>query len=326
MSGYKNMEREQINDLLAKHFAKETNTAEELIVLEWIKSNPEEYFSLKILWADSHVVQNQQLFSTDKAWVKVAGQISPNEKSTVSLAKRRYTSYWIAAASIVVIISVGLFFYATSSVTVSTKSAEVKNITLSDGSRVTLNENSRMSYPRYFFSKRNVELVEGEAFFEVKHSIKKPFVVHAKQFLVNVLGTSFVVNCTENTMFVNVKSGKVAVKNKQSNDHLILLGGQGARYVSRTLQKETLHNENYLAWKTKELTFTDSPLREVFPTLENYYHVKITVDTTDSLNCNVSTKFKNESLEGALKELQLYFKFNYKITGNEVSISGIICR
>ncbi|SHE48985.1 FecR family protein [Pedobacter caeni] len=332
MSRNSNMETEQINSLLAKHFAKETNTEEELILLDWIKSNPEEYLSLKILWADSHVSGHQQLFSSDQAWRKVSRQINfeaqpdvSEGQSYVSLVKSKKTSYWLAAASIVLIISAALFFYTTSAVTITTQLAEIKNITLSDGSTVTLNENSTLSYPRYFLSKRNIEL-DGEAFFEVKHDVKKPFVVHTKQFLVNVLGTSFLVNSSEKNRFVNVKSGKVAVKDKISNTQLVLLAGQGARLQSGTLQMERLNNENYLAWKTKELNFTDSPLKEVFSTLENYYHVRITPDNTGSLNCKVTSKFKNETLADVLKELQLLFGFNYKITDNQVSISAITCR
>ena len=319
------METEEINSLLAKHFAKETDSAEELIVLEWIKSNPEEYLSLKILWADSHVAPHQQLFSPDKTWEKVAGQIGFDEQSSLPLVKRKKTSYWLAAASIIAIISIALFFYATSSVTLSTQLAEVKNITLSDGTLVTLNENSSLSYPRYFFSKRNIEL-EGEAFFEVKHDAERPFKVQTKQFLVNVLGTSFLVKSLENTITVNVKSGKVAVKNRLSKDQLTLLGGEGAQLVSGTLQKQTLRDENYLAWKTKELSFTDIPLGEVFRTLENYYHVRITTDGTNPLNCKVTTKFKNETLEDVLKELELLFGFNHKTKDNTVSISAITCR
>lgn len=325
MSRNSNMETEQINDLLAKHFAKETNAEEELIVLEWIKSNPEEYLSLKVLWADSHVATHQQLFSSDKAWTKVSGQIGAREDAVLPAVKVRTHSYWMSAAAVLVIMSAALFFYTTSPVTVSTQMAEIKNITLSDGSMVTLNENSKVSYPRYFISKRNIEL-EGEAFFEVKHEAERPFVVQTKQLVVNVLGTSFLVNSAKNKPFVNVKSGKVAVKNKLTEDHLVLIAGQGAGLLSGTLQKKQLNNENYLAWKTKELAFTDNPLKEVFTTLENYYHVKITTDHTDPLNCKVTTRFKNETLEGVLKELKLLFGFNYKITGNQVSISAIICR
>jgi transmembrane sensor len=280
---------------------------------------------LKILWADSHVAPHQQLFFADKTWGKVASQISFGEQSSLPLVKRRKTSYWLAAASIIAIISIALFFYATSSITLSTQLAEIKNITLSDGTLVTLNENSRLRYPRYFLSKRNIEL-EGEAFFEVKHDAERPFKVQTKQFLVNVLGTSFLVKSLENTITVNVKSGKVAVKNRLSKDQLTLLGGEGARLVSGALQKQPLRDENYLAWKTKELSFTDIPLGEVFRTLENYYHVRITTDGTNPLNCKVTTKFKNETLEAVLKELELLFGFSHKTKDNTVSISAITCR
>lgn len=319
-----NMETEQINNLLAKHFAKETSAEEELIVREWIKKNPEEYLSMKVLWADSSVVPERQLFALETAWHKVEDKIGARNAPASSLKRYGKINYWIAAAAMLLITGTSIFFYITSLVTVTTQSNQVKNITLSDGTSIALNGNSTISYPRYFISKRDVNL-DGEAFFDVEHDAKKPFVVHTKQLLVTVLGTSFLVNSSEKGMGVKVKTGKVAVKDELSKRRLVLLPGEGAQFVSGFLQKEILKNENYLAWKTKELVFKDIPLNEVFSTLENYYRVSIVTKGADSYTCKVTTQFKNESLDDVLKELSLLFGFNYQIKENKVSISGIMC-
>ena len=72
------------------------------------------------------------------------------------------------------------------------------HLVLSDGTRVWMNARSRLVYPVAFGDTREVEL-EGEAYFEVTRDENRPFIVHAGQVAVKVLGTEFnVSNYPEN--------------------------------------------------------------------------------------------------------------------------------
>nr|MCY2674122.1 FecR family protein [Bacteroides fragilis] len=64
---------------------------------------------------------------------------------------------------------------------VSTLKGQMANITLPDGSRVWLNSNTRIEYPQNFADKRRDVEIDGEAYFEVTHDAKKPFVVHTSK-------------------------------------------------------------------------------------------------------------------------------------------------
>lgn len=107
---------------------------------------------------------------------------------------------------------------SSSNVLVETKPGERLKLTLPDGSNVTLNAGTRLSYPQRFnHKKREVVLLSGEAYFDIKHDIKKPFIVNADKTRTTVLGTAFNIRAYSfiGDVTVTVASGKVAV-NSQS--------------------------------------------------------------------------------------------------------------
>ena len=93
-------------------------------------------------------------------------------------------------------------------------------VILNDGSTVTLQSNSKISYPAVFEKyKREIKLV-GEAFFDVKRDASKPFFVYSQDLVTKVLGTSFTVKAynSEEKIQVSVKTGKVSVVSKNNFD------------------------------------------------------------------------------------------------------------
>lgn len=102
-------------------------------------------------------------------------------------------------------------------VMISTKAGEKKTLRLSDGTKITMNELSSISYPKQFGpAKREVKLLEGEAFFDVAHEEKRTFTISlADKIYTRVLGTSFTVRALKASGELNiaVSTGKVAVGN-----------------------------------------------------------------------------------------------------------------
>ena len=64
-------------------------------------------------------------------------------------------------------------------------------ITLSDGSSVLLQPNSKLSYPKIFTGNERKVYLSGEGFFEISKNPKKPFFVYANEIVTKVVGTSF---------------------------------------------------------------------------------------------------------------------------------------
>lgn len=316
------MDTEQINILLARHFANETTKEQEQVLEKWIANHREEYVALKILWADTHEVSNPQLFPVDKAWEKTMQQIRP----AVPGKERKWgkqSNYWIAAASVILVMVSGLLYYFNSSVTVNTMAKEIKKVSLNDGSVVTLNSSSGITYPRYFSANREIVLT-GEAYFEVKRDVNHPFRVKSNRLLVQVLGTTFLVKNSGKVQHVLVNSGKVAVKDEQSGQSTVLTANQAVSVSDGAILKEPA-NENDLAWKSGKLNFKDVPLQQVFTALEDYYHISIVVENDYEGSCLLTSEFNRQPLNNVFEELSRIFGFTYKISGKKVTVSGITC-
>jgi len=90
-------------------------------------------------------------------------------------------------------------------------------ITLSDGSSVLLQPNSKLSYPKIFTGNERKVYLSGEGFFEISKNPKKPFFVYANEIVTKVVGTSFRVKAYSDQPDVEVlvRTGKVRVKSNE---------------------------------------------------------------------------------------------------------------
>ena len=90
-------------------------------------------------------------------------------------------------------------------------------ITLSDGSSVLLQPNSKLSYPKIFIGNQRKVYLSGEAFFEISKNPKKPFFVYANEIVTKVVGTSFRIRAYSNqpNVEVLVRTGKVKVRSNE---------------------------------------------------------------------------------------------------------------
>ena len=156
---------------------------------------------------------------------------------TATIKRRRYQYKWIAAASVVLILS--LTAYVTlfntnkhvDTVITQTYPEDIRLLRLPDGSRVWVNENTVIEYPKEFTGNTRDVTLKGEAFFEVQKDPSKPFIITSGLIRTTVLGTSFNIKAYEGTLpLVKVRTGRVKVENK--NNTLFLIRGDAAIYVA----------------------------------------------------------------------------------------------
>ena len=119
------------------------------------------------------------------------------------------------AASLIIVIGIGLLAYRllnhpAKEVTVLAQQT-VLNDTLSDGSVVTINKGSSISYLSKFKGETRQVALKGEAFFNVTPNKEKPFIVSVNDVLIKVVGTSFNVKTINGSTEVVVESGIVKV-------------------------------------------------------------------------------------------------------------------
>ena len=211
--------------------------------------------------------------------------------------------------------------------TVSTL-AETRTVSLPDGTSVTLNHYSTLTYPeRFKTDNREVEL-NGEAYFEVSKDKKHPFIVQTDAVDVRVLGTHFNVDAYRDSRDVRTTllTGSVAVSNKSNSEHMILKPNEIAIYnkVEKKLTRKLLVDAtDEISWRHGELIFDDVPLSDIARKLSNSFGTTIQITDSALQNYRISARFPNgEDLETILSVLQDAGYFNYSHDNNQITITA----
>lgn len=214
-------------------------------------------------------------------------------------------------------------------------------VQLADGSIIVLDAKSRLKYRSTFLedSTRQVYLL-GQAFFDVVKNPYKPFVVHSNEIVVKVLGTSFRVEAPENgeNIVVSVKTGKVSVysvtdniaaNNKQGG--VILLPNQQVSYErKKQLFAKTLVESPEVLGTTvftnNDFVFDNTPIAEVFRTMESAYGIEIIFNEDVMKNCYITAPLGSESMREKLKIICQTIGATYEIIDANVVINSAGCQ
>ena len=202
---------------------------------------------------------------------------------------------------------------------------------LPDGSRVSLNSSSSITYPERFDEQvREVQIV-GEAYFEVRQDSLRPFIVKSKNAVTEVLGTTFNIHSypDENSTVVSLLEGKVkvglnsTVENMDSSVPVYLEPGEEVSLNdnSSKLSKRKIKNINELSWMDGVLAFNNEPVQRVFNKLELWYGVDFVFNGAMPAGEILTGKFQNEYLENVLLSINYTIKFEYQIEGDTVYVN-----
>lgn len=214
----------------------------------------------------------------------------PNQRLFQSLTHRLNRSvWWGIAASLIVVFGIFLSLYNSQSflknqeVVYITGYGERQQITLNDGSHITLNANSEFHWNENWKSsgKRECNLI-GEAFFEVEKQNGIPFTVHTEDVLIEVIGTSFNVKNREKNTNVYLDEGKVNLKLLETADdtetnserEITMKPGDQIRYSASKKKIEKTEGQSMIsaaAWKNNVLNFKNMKFSEVLDLLRDIY-------------------------------------------------------
>ena len=193
---------------------------------------------------------------------------------------------------------------------------QIREITLPDGTEVTLNVASSLKYnARYGKESREVWL-DGEAFFDVESNEECPFSIHSGMLDVNVTGTSFnVCAYNDNPMTtVTVKSGKVGVvygdddirMNLRADEEIVI------NTDDSSVSRNAVNAMDALKWMRGSLIFRQNTLPEVIRILRRHYSCDIELrDSTSSVR--ISGTHDNKSIESVLESICFSAGLHYRV-------------
>ncbi len=308
-----------INNILAKHFSStQLNDEEQLILDDWMSKNKAEYDALNNSWSSVPKFDYKE-FNTQSAWQKVESKINQKTKSKTKVFPiKPFLKYAVAASVLLAVMFGGYKLFGTSSnnfVAFTNQSNQVKTLNLEDGTTIYLAKHTTIEYQENFKNNRNIKL-EGEAFFDVHRDENHPFVIKTNYGDVEVLGTSFDVNTKNNKTTVSVKSGKVELRNL--NNKIILTKNESAFSDGKVVSNKSSVNENYLAWKTGEFKFNNTPLEKVVNILNSYYDTTIELSKNINKNMPFSGEFKQENLDIVIDAITLSCNLTAETYNNKI--------
>ena len=161
-----------------------------------------------------------------------------------------------------------------------TGTAEQRNVLLSDGSIVHLGPESAIAVS-YNADRRQVNLLQGEAFFEVAHDAGRPFTVKAQNTGTTDIGTAFDIRLSERDTDIAVKQGLVRVDTLAASNPASarLAAGDWARVdATGRMERGSISPEDIASWMRGQLIVKNQPAREVIDRLRPYYHGLILVE------------------------------------------------
>lgn len=236
---------------------------------------------------------------------------------------------------------------------ITTKYGSKTSVVLPDGTKVWVNAASKLIYDNdYGNTTREVNLV-GEAFFDVVHNAAKPFVIHTSKMDIRVLGTQFNVRCypDESKIETSLIKGQIEVTLKKNpaqkiylkpNEKLILMNDDvneipvpelhnaQAEQKIKVPEQVSINHLTYQAidsaivetsWMENKLEFVSETFEDVAKKMEKWYGVNITITNEKLKQTHLTGSFENETIEQALKALQLTIQFTYTNNENNIIIT-----
>lgn len=165
---------------------------------------------------------------------------------------------------------------------VVTSTAELRDLRLEDGSRVTLAPESAIDMA-FAAGERRVRLIRGNAFFDVAPDEAHPFRVEAGEAIVTVLGTAFEVRRGEGGIFVAVQHGRVRVDDRRADSKTAttLQAGEWTRVPTiGPIAQGILKQDEIAPWRLGRLVALNRPAGEIVDDLRPYYSGAILVQSS----------------------------------------------
>lgn len=210
--------------------------------------------------------------------------------------------------------------------TIQNLGSSLKKLILPDNSEVWLTPHSTLHLAADYNTSTREVLLEGEAYFEVKHNPGKPFVATAHGAKTTVLGTHFNIESYggEADTRVSLTSGKVAVQVVQGGKDSIFLLTPGNRLVYQQ-ENKLAHTETFTGnpetdWKNGAVVLNDLSAAEVFHRLELRFGKKFRINTGLLKRKRFTATYPRPDLDVILQNMAFVQGFRYVIAADSVFI------
>jgi len=274
-------------------------------------------------------------FDKEEARLRLGYRLRGNEHPIIQLSRR----VWFRAAVILIAVISGVFLHSlisgsfkeTRYTEIVVPLGQMTQINLSDGSKIWLNSGSVFKYPTEFDLSSREVFINGEAFMEVAKDKHKPFIVNAKKFSAEVLGTSFNVSAYSADIHASLTlvEGSVLLRSEGKEWSKTLVPGQIAAIANGEMPEvSNVNTDFYTSWKEGKIVFRKETLEEIAKKMERWYNVEIRFKDEELRRLVFSGTFlKYKPVEQVFRSLSIIndnIDFVYETRSEQKSIINII--
>ncbi|MBU6340952.1 MAG: FecR domain-containing protein, partial [Bacteroidetes bacterium] len=287
----------QMEALLLRSFGEALDAEASNALAAWLSENPvhrERAEQLRQIWDASSLEKPFTLdYQADLNTVRQKAGL--DQMQVVKKASPWYRRYGLAAAAVALLVVGWWVRYGTETpemLMVQNQDREKMELVLPDGTHIWLKKGANLQYPAHFSAGKRTVRLKGVAFFQVTHNPAQVFeVISPQNDRITVLGTEFEARFSDDSVNVQVRSGKVRFEGPKAGD-VLLTSGQKAVFERSSNHISVLNaTENDLFWQSGLLRFQNTPLQIVLETMEQCYQIEINLHKSDLKNCAISAVF-----------------------------------
>ena len=268
--------------MIRDFFEGKCNDNEKKEILEWINAseqNKEKYFKWEeIYFLGKHTISDER----QKLLARIEGQERKNKAKIITMYSfMKYAAVFVG----LFVISILAYWHfdneSKSMIRFVTAEGETKQLVLPDGSKVWLNENTSLEFPKIFEDNIRELRLNGEAYFEVTSNKHQPFVVKGATMQIEVLGTKFNFKNSENCRIAEASllEGEIRASGNANEGLITLSPGQKVELNAYTRQMKVSDTDAEVdaLWHNDFVQLTNANIYDIALLLEKIYRVNIVV-------------------------------------------------
>lgn len=305
------MERELLHKLFKGNVSGEELSA----IRKWVESAPE----------------NENIFIAERHFYDML-QLSDAGNGKEEKRSRHYLNWKMwrkIAAAIIILLSINIVYLVSDKETtamnlITVPAGQHVDLVLADGTKVSLNACSELSYPTSFNGDLREIYLKGEAFFDVTKNKKQQFIVHSGRYDIKVFGTKFNVSAdsASNTFTTTLLEGSVEVADTELPEQSIMLTPDNIAYSENgQLAVKPISDYDYYRWKDGLICFKNTSFKDLMARLEKNYNLQIVIQNKELDNYMCGGTFRiSDGISDILRVLQRDASFTFEFSNNRSTV------
>lgn len=310
----------------SKHISTED---EQRILLEWLKSSDENkrFFTNFMANMSLHEAISDRNLRDDseKMLSRLNSRIDAEERTSGNLWKLKFG--WKFAVGVAAALLIGVFLLKNSKLpifnripmeVVQNTTADVKPLTLDDGSKVWLKPHSLISYNVSGVQSKRILKLQGEAYFDIARDEQRPFTVQTANIGIRVLGTAFTVISAESRTEVVLERGSIRILSPKGESMVTLSPNQKATFKSTTgdINIEPVYAASYITQQYNLIAMYDATLSQIINNIQSRFGVTIKYEPDNSGKQYNLSYLRTDSLETVMSIVEYMTGVKYQINKN----------